>query len=1272
VVNNRSNVQSLEGPADAAASRLEPAVITEQLHQRAARSPDYAAENRALNALAQEMAEAPGNVIQKLVDMALELTGAGSAGLSVVESDGGEEVFRWRATAGAFAPYAGSTMPRDFYLCGAGFDHSAAQLLTDPVRFCPCFSELRPHIYEVLLVPFHCNGVRAGTVWVVAHTPAKRFDAEHARLVTSLSRFAAAAVQARSSTQALEAANRSLSAGVAERGRIEQYRQALSAEVERQARVFDTVLSSIVDFVYTFDRDGRFTYVNKALLDLWGLKLEQAVGKDFFDLKYPDDLAARLQRQIQQVIETKRGLSDETPYTSPSGEGGYYEYIFAPVFGADGSVEMVAGSTRDITARKKVEHELAEARRRSDSALIAGEVGMFEWDIIADRLYGDRNFERLFNIALDASGAAPLSAFLAAIHPDDQEFVSALVRQSIESGCDYEAEYRIMSGARERWVIARGKVERDGSGRAVRFPGVVLDITVQKRAERDRQVMSDEIERQARIYDTILSATDDFAYIFDRDGRFLYANRRLLEVWGKTLDQVIGRTCYDLAYPTWHADMHMREIRQVLETKRPIRGEVPFTGGSGISGVYDYIFTPVVGPDGEVEVIAGTTRDVTDRNRAAEERERLLRTLANERARLAAVIEQAPAFICTLRGPEHVFELANERYYEIVGKRDIIGKPVRDALPEVEGQGFFELLDQVYRTGRTFAGNELPMLLRRQADSGLEKRFMNFAYQALREADGSISGIFVHGVDVTEIVRSRDALRESEAQFRQLADAMPQMVWVTAPDGYHEYFNRRWYEFTGVPEGSTDGEGWSEMFHPDDRAQAWAAWRHSLASGEPYEIEYRLRHHTGQYRWTLGRAMPVRNERGQIARWFGTCTDIDTLRRLMDEREALLQSERSARAEAESANRAKDRFLAVLSHELRTPLTPVAMAATAMEMDPGLPFDFREDVAMIRRNVELETRLIDDLLDLSRVISGKLRLNRQRTHVHRLIGHVLETVGPELHEKQLKVDRQLAAARDLVHADPARLQQTLWNLLKNAAKFTPSGGRVCIRTRNEDDWVVIEVEDTGKGIAADVLPRIFNPFEQGDAEVTRTYGGIGLGLAIAKAVVDMHDGTIRANSDGVGEGAVFTVTLPLAQSDPAPSTGREESIDHQEQGIRLLLVEDHADTAKTLVRLLRLDGTEVQWASTVAAALELATSESFDLVVSDLGLPDGSGHELMRRLHREYALTGIAMSGYGMEEDIRQSREAGFVEHLVKPVAVPQLRDAIRRVANARSRGSVE
>ena len=376
---------------------------------------------------------------------------------------------------------------------------------------------------------------------------------------------------------------------------------------------------------------------------------------------------------------------------------------------------------------------------------------------------------------------------------------------------------------------------------------------------------------------------------------------------------------------------------------------------------------------------------------------------------------------------------------------------------------------------------------------------------------------------------------------------------------------------------------------------------------------------------------------------------------------------RAARDEAEAANRAKDQFLAVLSHELRTPLTPVVMTVTAMEQDPELPPRLRDDVAMMRRNVELEAKLIDDLLDVSRVISGKLPLRMEHVALHEVLRHVLEVCAADRECKQLRVETDLSAAPDTVVGDSARLEQVFWNLLKNAIKFTPQGRRIKLRTRDlAGGRIRVEVIDSGIGIPAEAIPRLFNAFEQGNAGVTHQFGGLGLGLAISKAVVDLHGGTIRAESDGLDKGATFVVELatvsraPDAKAAPprrAPANGKRLP--------RVLLVEDHADTARALTRLLQRSGYPVTTANNVADALRLADAEPFDVVVSDLGLPDATGYDLMRQLRQRHAIKGIALSGYGMDEDMRRSREAGFVDHLTKPISLPQLEAVLRRVTDS-------
>ena len=376
---------------------------------------------------------------------------------------------------------------------------------------------------------------------------------------------------------------------------------------------------------------------------------------------------------------------------------------------------------------------------------------------------------------------------------------------------------------------------------------------------------------------------------------------------------------------------------------------------------------------------------------------------------------------------------------------------------------------------------------------------------------------------------------------------------------------------------------------------------------------------------------------------------------------------REAKEQAESANRAKDTFLAVLSHELRTPLTPVVLTVAALEIDPSMHFKFRDDLAMVRRNIDLEVKLIDDLLDLSRITSGKLRLELQGVRVHDLLTHVLRSSGGETYGKRLQIREELRASNDYVTADPARLQQVFWNLIRNAVKFTPEGGEVVVRTWNADanGRLYVEVRDTGVGIDPGVLPRIFNAFEQGEAGVTRQFGGLGLGLAIAKAVTEMHRGTITAASEGRDRGAAFTLALP---TEPVGSSGGsgdrapQSSTEQHHAPVRVLLVEDHADTARVLAKLLTDSGYEVTTANSAASALQASASKPFDVVVSDLGLPDATGYELMEQIRNRHGLRGIALSGYGMEEDVRKSRESGFIEHLVKPVNLAQIQAVLKRV----------
>ena len=375
--------------------------------------------------------------------------------------------------------------------------------------------------------------------------------------------------------------------------------------------------------------------------------------------------------------------------------------------------------------------------------------------------------------------------------------------------------------------------------------------------------------------------------------------------------------------------------------------------------------------------------------------------------------------------------------------------------------------------------------------------------------------------------------------------------------------------------------------------------------------------------------------------------------------------------QAEAANKAKDQFLAVLSHELRTPITPVLMTAARLAQDPDLPERFRGEVERIRRNAELQAKLIDDLQDLTRVNHGKVELHFEAVDVHALLRQAVEVFcSSQIQKKKIECSVKDEAAEHHVWADPVRLQQVIWKLVQNAVKFTSDGGRVEARTRNpEPGRITIEVADTGIGIEPDVLPRLFDAYEQGGRSVTRRYGGLGLGLALCKALVDRLGGTLTAASEGAGRGATFALGFPSIppQAQEGHALRRGLEMIPARRPLRILLVEDHGDTLHVMADFLETSGHEVARAPDVGSALQLAEARSFDLLVSDLGLPDGSGLDLMRQVRERYGLPGIAVSGYGTSDDVRLSQNAGFLDHLVKPVHPSKLKEAI-----ARARTSIE
>jgi PAS domain S-box-containing protein len=639
-------------------------------------------------------------------------------------------------------------------------------------------------------------------------------------------------------------------------------------------------------------------------------------------------------------------------------------------------------------------------------------------------------------------------------------------------------------------------------------------------------------------------------------------------------------------------------------------------------------------------------------------------------------IDEGFCIIEFLDGPhgplsDYVHVEANPAYARHAGIPNVVGQKVRDMVPH-EADGWVELYRKVLLTGEP---------IRFERELVATGRYLELS--AFRIDPASRRQVAVLFQDITARKRGEAALLASEHQLRQMADTMAHMIWVTRPDGYHEWYNQRWYEFTGVPAGSTDGERWNGMFHPDDQARARARWRHSLDTGEYYEIEYRLRHHSGEYRWVLGRAMPIRNEGGEIERWFGTCTDIHAMRQLTDEREQLLESEQAARVEIERASRMKDEFLATLSHEIRTPLNAILGWAiilrtrrfTADEAEPGLE--------TIERNARLQAQMIDDLLDMSRIISGKLRLDVQRIDLAGVIRAAAETVAPAADARDIRVQLVLDPLAGPISGDPNRLQQVFWNLFSNAIKFTPKGGRVQAVLERINSHLEVSVIDSGEGIDPDFLPYVFDRFRQADSTTTRRHSGLGLGLAIVKQVVELHGGTIRAKSPGPGKGATFVVSLPVTvlhpEMEPVPPRRHPTAtlvpmtvdVPVEIAGVRVLIVDDEPDARALLRRLFEERGAVVGTASSPAEALSMLRAERPDVLISDIGMPGEDGYALIRQVRALSPEDGgrtpaIALTAYARAEDRVKAVVAGFQHHLSKPIEPMELVVLVASLAQAR------
>jgi PAS domain S-box-containing protein len=1060
-------------------------------------------------------------------------------------------------------------------------------------------------------------------------------------------------------------------------------------------------------------------------------------------------------------------------------------------------------STRAFFEQQLIE---SEARYRAIGESI--DFGVWMCDANGRNTYASESFLRLVGLTREQWSDFGWGDVL---HPDDADATIAAWKECVRTQGNWEREHRFR-GADGQWyhVLAKGVPLRNATGDVVGWAGINLDVTRLVRSEREVVRLAAESLRQRRLYETVLTNTPDLAYVFDLSHRFTYANQALLTMWGRTWEDAVGKSCLELGYEPWHAEMHDREIEQVVATRLPIRGEVAFVGTNGRRH-YDYIFVPVIGANGEVEAVAGTSRDVTDRKEAekklreSEERSAFVRRSSgvgfwycdlpfdvlqwdnlvkahfhlppdaavtiqtfydrihpDDREPTRRAIEQSIATrtpyktdyrtvhpetgaVTWVRAVGRTFyaddgtptrfdgvtldvseqKRAEEQQAFLIRMTDTL-RPLSDPV-EVQAEAsrllgeylganrvlYFEIRGDEYVIERDYTAGVQPLAGRypvsafgsaliRQLTSGrtvieadaTSESNRNAAEQAAFAAiqvrghvdvplvkDGRfVAGLTVHCStrrewtqqevaliestaertwEAVERVRAEVALRQSEERRRMALDAAELGAWHLDLASNTLNTDER---FRMIVAGSTAELDFDQAFatvHPADqqRIREAVATATRSVNPAPYAEEYRVVHPDGSVRWVFGkgRASCDRESEGRPVRLDGTVADITARKNIEHERELLV-------GKLKDADRRKDEFLATLAHELRNPMAPMRNGLHIMRL-AGSTGTIDHVRAMLERQLTQLVRLVDDLLDVSRVTSGKLALRRDRIDLRAVIEAALETSRPVIEQAGLELVVSVPDEPIVLQGDATRLAQVVSNLLNNAAKYTPRGGHVQMHVTQLDNSAVLAVSDSGIGIPPHMLGSVFEMFTQVDRALEKKTGGLGIGLSLVKGLVEMHGGTVAARSDGEGKGSQFLVSLPLsfATTSTADASTTGESMAPSVLR-RILVTDDYHDSANSLGQLFEMMGHDVCVANDGLQAVQLAESFRPNLILLDIGMPKLNGYDACSRIRQQAWGRKpfiVAMTGWGQDEDKRRSLEAGFDLHLVKPIDVAVLEELL-------------
>jgi hypothetical protein len=1053
--------------------------------------------------------------------------------------------------------------------------------------------------------------------------------------------------------------NRALEAGFAALWREAAGRKQgeESWQAEAQLRLLQTAIEqsneSVIIMTAQLDPPGpQIIFVSPAFTKLTGYAPEEVVGKTPRILQGPNTDGAALNRLFKDCAAGKVFHGEMVNYHKDRSEF-YVEWNAGPVRNERGEVTHFAAAVRDVTGRRRIEEELRRSEEEFRSLFDLSAIGVAQVSPEGRYLRVNRKLCQM----LGYSEQEMLNLTLHEVtHPDDRDRSAARLSSSFAGESEeYSIEKRyVRKDGAIIWVLINWTVVRGPAGRPLRTVANVQDITARKQAE-------DALRANEAQLRAILDNSTAVIFVKDLEGRYLRINRWYEVLHGVTEAEVKGKTDYDI-HAREIADAVRANDREVIAANTPLQFEEQVAIADGLRHFISVKFL-LYDERGRPYAICGIATDITERNQAEE-------ALRESQALNQAVLGSLEAHIAVLDRDGNIIAV-NEAWKRFACEND--GPAVADSV----GANYLA----VCRRSRDRGAGEAPAALD-GIQAVLNGAFPNFTLEypchspsenrwflmSVTPLPGERGGAVVAHTNITARKLAEEALRESEARLRQLADAMPQIVYTCSPDGMVDYGNQRWFEYTGISLEQSMGNRWMEALHPDDRERTRCQLMESSRTGQPFEAEYRLRHKDGQYRWHLSRAMSIRDERGQIVKWIGTSTDIHDRKQAEAEREELLAREQVAREAAEAANRSKDEFLAMVSHELRSPLNAILGYASLLRHGELDAQKTKRAIEVIERSGKLQAQLIDDLLDTARIISGKLRLVVGPVDMVSVIEESVQTIHPAAEAKGISLQVNLPPKIGQITGDPARLQQVVWNLLSNAVKFTPQEGRVEVRLERVDPHICIIVSDTGKGISPDFLPYVFDRFRQFDASSARRYGGLGLGLALVKYLVELHGGTIEAASAGEGQGATFKVVLPVRAVATPLGEARGASVTVKSSwelaGVRALVVDDEDDARELLKSALTQYGADVVVASSAAEAYDLITTapaeERPDVMVTDLGMPGEDGYSLIRRVREWERVRGaytpaVALTAHGRAEDRMRALMAGFQMHVAKPAEPAEL-----------------